>query len=83
MKAIHQVGDVKMPPEKKLTEREIADLSKWVEMGLPWPKSAEGAKTQSIEQRAADGGKTLWSLQPVQRPAIPAVSKLEWLSTAG
>ena len=81
VKAIHHVGDIKMPPEDKLTDTEIADISKWVEMGLPWPKSAEGARLQSAEERAAEERKTLWSLQPVQRPAIPAVSKAEWLNT--
>lgn len=81
VKAIHHVGDVKMPPEKKLSDAEIADISTWVEMGLPWPKSAEGATPQSLEQRAAEARKSLWSLQPVQRPAIPAVSKSGWLNT--
>jgi cytochrome c553 len=81
VKAIHHVGDIKMPPEDKLTDTEIADISKWVEMGLPWPKSAEGVRLQNTEERAAEERKTLWSLQPVQRPAIPAVSKAEWLNT--
>ena len=81
VKAIHHVGDIKMPPEKKLADTEIAALSKWVEMGLPWPKSSESAKPQTMEQRAVDARKSLWSLQPVNRPAIPAVSKVEWLHT--
>ena len=45
-----------MPPEKKLTETEIADISKWVEMGLPWPKSAEIAKPLGAEERAVEAG---------------------------
>ncbi len=81
VKAIQHVGDIKMPPEKKLTDLEIADLSKWVEMGLPWPKTAEVAKPQSLEQRVAESRKSLWSLQPVERPAIPTVSKPEWFHT--
>lgn len=81
VKAIHHVGDVKMPPEKKLSDAEIADISTWVEMGLPWPRSAEGAISLSMEQRAADARKTVWSLQPVQRPALPAASRTEWLNT--
>ena len=81
VKAIHHVGDIKMPPKDKLTDAEIADISKWVEMGLPWPKSAEGVKPLSAEERAAEARKSLWSLQPVQRPAIPAVSKADWLRT--
>ncbi|MFN0019913.1 MAG: PSD1 and planctomycete cytochrome C domain-containing protein [Pirellulaceae bacterium] len=81
VKAIHHLGDIKMPPEKRLTDTEIADISKWVEMGLPWPKSAEIAKPLSAEERAAHARKSLWSLQSVHRPAIPDVSKAEWVNT--
>ncbi|MCE9527400.1 MAG: DUF1549 domain-containing protein, partial [Planctomycetales bacterium] len=81
VKAIHHLGDIKMPPEKKLTDTEIADISKWVEMGLPWPKSAESAKPLSLEQRAVEARRTMWSLQRVHRPTIPTVSKADWLNT--
>jgi mono/diheme cytochrome c family protein len=81
VKAIQHSGDVKMPPEKKLTDGEIADISRWVEMGLPWPKSVAGTEPLSAAERVGEARRRLWSLQPVQRPAIPVVSKGEWLDT--
>src|SRR4051794_16771529 len=36
--AIRHVGDVKMPPQAKLTEAQIAAVVHWVKLGAPWPK---------------------------------------------
>src|SRR5712691_10148572 len=38
IQAIRKVGDTKMPPNSKLSDRAIADLTAWVNMGAPWPK---------------------------------------------
>ena len=38
VEAIRQSGDLKMPPTGKLSQPEIDALTRWVEMGLPWPK---------------------------------------------
>ena len=35
VQAIHQRGKLKMPPEEKLGDSEIASLAKWVEFGFP------------------------------------------------
>ena len=36
IRAVRQTDDeVSMPPEGKLTDRQIADLVRWVEMGAP------------------------------------------------
>ena len=32
--------DLQMPPKSKLSDQQIADLNKWVEMGAPWPEEA-------------------------------------------
>src|SRR5262249_3980389 len=33
-----------MPPKRKLSDRKIAALSRWVQLGLPWPrKTGRGA----------------------------------------
>src|SRR5690349_1985811 len=44
IKAItHADPDVKMPPDKKLSDAQIADLTQWVKLGTPYPALA-GAK---------------------------------------
>lgn len=36
VRVIRHGGDVQMPPGKKLTERDIATLTEWVERKAPW-----------------------------------------------
>ena len=43
--------DLRMPPKQKLTEKEIAALTKWVQAGAAWPESAA--------PRPADDGKPI------------------------
>ena len=75
IKAIRQVGDTKMPPKGKLSERAIADLAAWVNMGAPWPK--DGSQTVADEN-----WKTHWAFQPVRKPELPAVKDFSWPATA-
>src|SRR5262249_51628708 len=38
VKAVRQEdADLKMPPKKKLSARQIADIAEWVRAGAPWP----------------------------------------------
>jgi mono/diheme cytochrome c family protein len=60
----HSHGKLKMPPGRKLAEREIADLRAWVEDGASWPVEASG------------DGKALWSLRPVRKPAGASIDVL-------
>lgn len=64
-----------MPPDKKLTDREIAVLVKWVEMGLPWPKVTTDAG-HFVAEGDIDWTKVRqshWAWRPVYRPAVPTV----------
>src|SRR5437588_529149 len=40
VEAIGYAGSLKMPPDKKLPDADIARLTKWVKLGLPWPKAS-------------------------------------------
>ena len=44
--AIRYQDEPKMPPKGKLGDREIATLSRWVEMGMPWPESKGEAMSE-------------------------------------
>ncbi|MCE9527564.1 MAG: PSD1 and planctomycete cytochrome C domain-containing protein [Planctomycetales bacterium] len=68
-----------MPPKTKLPAEEIATLTKWVEMGAPWPKGAgesvaAGDKTFDLAKRKADH----WCWQPVKKVAPPVVRSEAW-----
>ncbi len=60
-----------MPPSGKLPEREIEILTKWVEIGAPWP----GADADLIRREDSDKitaeDRRWWAFQPIQTPAVP------------
>jgi hypothetical protein len=59
--------DLKMPPAGKLSEREIAALERWVDLGLPWPEKVTLAPPDRIARAAAQH----WAFRPVVRPELP------------
>ncbi|MCA9065729.1 MAG: PSD1 domain-containing protein, partial [Planctomycetaceae bacterium] len=65
--------DLLMPPEKRLSEAQIADLTQWISTGAFWPESNQSMNT--AEDRAA-----YWSFQPLQEVTPPDVAALEWSS---
>jgi mono/diheme cytochrome c family protein len=68
VQAIRYDGDLQMPPKKKLTDSQIATLTRWVESGAIWPSDA-AAKTRST----SDAARHHWAFQPIQKPPIPDV----------
>ncbi len=75
-------GDIyQMPPKSKLPPEEIAILTKWVEMGLPWPKSAAVAGTVKPFDLVARAGEH-WCWQPVKASDLPAVKQADWPAAA-
>ncbi len=68
--------DLQMPKDKKLDDDQIADLTAWVKMGAPDPRSA------TAEQKKYSDNKTNhWAWQPVKRVAIPEASNPDWCQT--
>ena len=66
---------LKMPPERKLPDRAIADLVRWIELGAPDPR--DGTAAPSSDSVAVDG-RGHWAFQPVAQPARPAVRATDW-----
>src|SRR4051794_36993917 len=75
--ALYQrVRDDEMPPKKPLSPAEKATLKAWIAGGATWG-------TDPIDPfRVTTGGRAgydWWSLQPVARPAAPAVTNTAWV----
>ena len=79
IKAVRHEGELKMPPDEKLADREIAALVSWIQSGAAWPEgrslgggghSLRGGPISS-EERA------FWSFQPVEDPAPPRVEGVQ------
>ena len=70
IKAItHADADLKMPPDKKLSGAQIADLTQGVKMGVPYPAPA------AVDDRDK---RRLWAFQTPTNPAIPPVKDTAW-----
>jgi hypothetical protein len=67
--------DLRMPPRGKLSAAEIADLTAWVQMGAPDPRTGGQVVRQGIDLQE---GKKHWAFQPLQAPAPPAVRDATW-----
>lgn len=79
----HTDPDFKMPPKKKLSDRQIADLTTWVRQGAPYPADANPAATAENENTGprlrsrtfaiTKEDRAWWAFQPLQRTAPPAL----------
>ena len=70
----HTNPKLMMPSEEnKLSDREIADLEKWIEMGAPDPREAPANAKGLAEHPKLDLEKARehWSLKPIERPKVP------------
>jgi len=61
----HSPDDIQMPPKGKLPDDQIAAITKWVELGAPWPATAPTSAA------SASTTASHWSFQPIADPPIP------------
>jgi len=74
LRAIHYRGKTRMPPAGKLTDRQIEVLTRWFQMGLPWPDNARlGPTTTELTewQRLA--------FSAPKDPPLPEVKHVDWV----
>ena len=65
MKAIsHTDDDLRMPPKEKLSDRQIADLTRWVSMGAPFPVAVASATARLRDPNH-------WAFRPPVERAVP------------
>jgi mono/diheme cytochrome c family protein len=81
LKAVrHDDPDLKMPPSQKLSRQQIDDLTRWVQMGAPWPDSGKTAPIarKPGELKVTDKDRDHWAFRPVRRPPLPKVKDARW-----
>jgi len=78
IQAVRHQG-MQMPPGRKLPEKQVAALEKWVQMGAPWPgSSAAAAPATGTWDDILKTRKQWWSLLPVRRTPVPKVKLAAW-----
>jgi mono/diheme cytochrome c family protein/cytochrome c553 len=83
IQAVRQTGDLKMPKGGKLTPEEVQNLTEWIRMGAPWPKSRPvQAVAASAPFKISPEQRAFWSFQAIKMPAPPAVKDGHWARTA-
>ena len=76
IQAINYEG-YEMPPSGQMSPQQIGVLTKWVEMGLPWPKDLHEIEFEvhAGPPPVNEENKKFWSFQPVRLPEVPAVKQ--------
>jgi Protein of unknown function (DUF1553)/Protein of unknown function (DUF1549)/Planctomycete cytochrome C len=62
--------DLQMPPKgKKLSDRQIADLTQWIGAGAPWPETDKAAvRPTKASHEITEKDRSWWAFQPIRRP---------------
>src|SRR5437763_16725685 len=67
-----------MPPKKRLSREEVADLEAWVRQGVPTPR------TGGPDQPIAEGTlvpRRHWAFDPPNAPPFPRVQREDWVKS--
>src|SRR3989454_545576 len=83
IQAVRYLGKIKMPPTGKLSDRQIADLITWVQMGAPWssPESKPAGVPAHEKTEFTSEEKGFWSFQHVRSYNPPPVRRKAWVKT--
>ena len=76
----HTHERLKMPPQGKLSDEQVADLKTWVEAGAHWDNTAAAAApSKSAQYVITAEQRRFWAFQPVKKPAVPDVHDRSWV----
>lgn len=68
-----------MPPEKKLSDKEIFALTQWVNRGAYWPESpAYVIKQRDAKTTFTEEDRNFWAFRPTKKPKVPKVDNPSW-----
>ncbi len=73
--------DLQMPPKgKKLSDEQIAALTKWVKEGALWPgaPAAQSSAPTRTRGKITDEDRQWWVFQPVREPKVPNTADGGW-----
>lgn len=75
-------GELKMPPSGKLPTEALEAIAHWINLGAPWPQGdVPPSGPTEMERRLDLARRTHWAFQPISEPAVPTVSKADWVAS--
>ncbi len=74
----HKHDKIKMPPNGRLSDTEIADIERWVESGAHFPAGAGSPSSPAADLAAR---RNFWSFLPPRQAALPVVKNQAWART--
>jgi hypothetical protein len=81
LRAVHYQDTPRMPPKGKLTDRQIATLTRWVQLGMPWPGTSAASQPDG-RFTITDKQRQFWAFQPVKAGPVPTVHDTAWAESA-
>ncbi len=72
IQAVRRRGELKMPPNRKLRDDQIAALERWIASGAHWPAG------DKVADRPDEAQRRHWAFQTVRDPAPPSVRREAW-----
>ena len=68
-----------MPPKGKLEAKQIVALTRWIELGAPWPGADRSTPLPADSiSGISDEDRAFWSFQPLADPALPQTADAGW-----
>ncbi len=69
----------KMPPKGRLSDAVIADFTRWIELGVPYPRSTLASDSpKKATPPNIEAGRAWWAFRPVSQTDTPTVKQKEW-----
>jgi hypothetical protein len=74
----YQNGQLRMPPDGKLPEEDIARLERWVQEGAIWTADELPVAPGRLESELTAEQRNFWSFRPLDDAALPSVRADGW-----
>jgi hypothetical protein len=82
IQAVRYNDTPQMPPKRKLSDRQIGILTRWVQLGLPWPQRTGSATTEASGTfQITEEQRRFWAFQPMKPVPPPQVRDTAWVKT--
>ena len=78
IRAVSYTGKLKMPPERRLSDDEVAILKRWIRDGAAWTKVESLPSQVRVTADYARLRKEHWAWQPLRDPRTPSVANRAW-----